>query len=452
MKLGSTFKQIVKEEVLKKKALNEVRLLLEKDIEVGDTLTKKLKSIKGNNLATNMLNFLNSDNIKDVNVDYVDYDRKNEKLFTLGYKDREGNKREKLLKLNKLMSYLGASLDNVKGYEIEDVINHLKAADTSNLKLVKGDDILKVYHCENYDEGETMGSCMRHDYAQTFLQMYTDNPNQVQCLALINPENGKVRGRALVWSLDNGGKFMDRIYVTNKQWHVEFNNFAEQNGIDRGAPSGNVTLENAGEYSEYPYMDTFEYYNPETGVLSDDDPSGEEGWLHLQDTHGGHSEAGEWSEVNGERIPRDQAVYVDHIEDWVWDHEIVMSYKDEVLYRDSDDVVRITAGEYEHGWALESDTVELYNNHVAVTDDAMYLDDGEYTGDYALYDDVVDTVEGSTVLRDEAVELTTGQHQDEYTLIENAWRLISGDEEGEIIHEDDLDDYLDVEKVQVEKD
>jgi len=162
-------------------------ILLEKEIKVGQGLTNKLSSIKGNKLANNILTFLNSDAIRsDVNVDYVDYDNKNEKLFTLGYKDREGNNREKLVKLNKLMTYLGGDLSNVKGHEIEDIINHFKKGDISKLKLVSGDDILKAYHCDNYDEGETMGSCMRHEYAQSYLQIFVDNPNKVKCLVLLN--------------------------------------------------------------------------------------------------------------------------------------------------------------------------------------------------------------------------------------------------------------------------
>jgi len=83
VKLSSIYKQIIKESIIKTKSLNEMLVLLEKEIRVGDTLTSKLTSIKNNNLAVNMLNFLNSNNIKqNVNVDYVDYNKKNEKLFT----------------------------------------------------------------------------------------------------------------------------------------------------------------------------------------------------------------------------------------------------------------------------------------------------------------------------------------------------------------------------------
>jgi len=450
MKLLPIYNQILNENQIKFKSLNEMRFLFEKEIKVGDTLITKLKSIEGNNLAREIYQFLTSDNIKsDINVDYVDYNKSNDKLLTLGFKDREGNNREKLVKISKLMSYLGADLSNMKDYELEDIINHLKKGNVDNLKLFKGDDILDVYHCKNYDEGETMGSCMRSEAAQQYLKIYTNNPNQVQVLALLNPENGKIRGRALIWTTNDGSKFMDRVYTTNKQYNVEFNNFAEEKGINKSRPSSDVTLENGGTYDYYPYMDTFEYYNPNSGELSrDNDGDGDS--LHLQDTNGGGNEPGMWSEIHGETIPEDEAVYVEHIEDFVYDHEVVMSWDgDAYYYRDSDDVYRLTAGEHDGEWALQEDVVELYNRDSALSEESMYLSAGSNEGSYALYEDTVETVEGETVLHDEAIQLSTGQHDGEYTLNEYSWKLLSGDEEGEIIHDDDLSDYEEVKKVRV---
>lgn len=440
MKLLSIYKNIVKETSNKQKSLNEISILLEKEIKVGDGLTTKLQSIKNNTLAANILKFLNSNQIKDTaTVDYVDYNKDNEKLLTLGYQDRDGNTKERLVKIPKLMTYLGGDLSNIKGYELEDIINHLKKGDVKNLKLYKGDDILKIYHCENYDEGETMGSCMRHGYAQKYLEIYTNNPNQVQVLGLINPENGKIRGRALIWTMDNGGKFMDRVYTTNKQYDVEFNNFAEENNIERRTPSSDVTLEVEGEYDYYPYMDTFEYYEPSSGTLSDTDGGD---YIHLQDTNGGSSASGVWSEVHEENIPEDEAIYVEHIEGYVYDHEIVQSWDgDEYLYRDSDDVEYINAGEYAGSYALSKDAVELYNRKTAVLEDAYHIEFGAHEGEYALGDDVVTTVSDETALYEDVVELTAGQHDGEYSNPEDVYVLLTGDEKGEKIHEDDLPDY-----------
>ena len=52
-------------------SLNRLSLILEKEIRVGDTLTKKLNSVN-TPLAKKLLSFFNSDKIKDTaNVKYI---------------------------------------------------------------------------------------------------------------------------------------------------------------------------------------------------------------------------------------------------------------------------------------------------------------------------------------------------------------------------------------------
>ena len=415
-------------------SLNRLSLILEKEIRVGNTLTKKLNSVN-TPLAKKLLSFFNSDKIKDTaNVKYVDYDRNNEKLLTLGYEDREGKIKERLFKLNKLIKYLGGNLSDVKGYEIEDLISFLKKSNTTTLKVVAGDDILKAYHCKNYDEGETMGSCMRYDKAQKYLEIYKNNPNQIKCLVLFNPENGKVRGRALLFKMDNGITFMDRIYTINKGYNSFFNTYAEENNLETGIPSNSVTLENGGEYDYYPYMDTFLFYTPDTGVLSKD--SGE---LELQDDEGGDITSGRWSKYYGETIPRDQAAYIEHIEDWVWDYEVGLSWDNKFIFKKSNEVIKLDAGEYKGLYALRDDAVEDINDDWIAWDEAHQLDAGEYYDEFALGGDIVKDINGDTILRSESVELTDGQYVGEYSLNSEAWVL----DNGNIIHEDDVNDYKD---------
>jgi hypothetical protein len=440
-------KILLRESLLNSIPLNEyydrLSIIVEKEIQVGNTLTKKLSGID-NPLAKKMLAFFNSGKIKDdANVDYVDYDKKNEKLLTLGYKDREGNTKEKLVKINKLLSYLGGDTSNIKGYDLENLINHMKQSDTSNMKLVTGEDILKVYHCDNYDDegepNEGMGSCMRHEHAQKYLGIYTDNPNQVACLALINPENGKIKGRALIWTLDDGSKSMDRIYTVNSEYDSNFNTYAEEHGISKGK-GGEITLENGGEYDYYPYMDTYEFYDVEEGKLSDTIMDVDN--LKLQDTSGMGNQAGDYSEVHGESIPEDESVYIEHIEDYVYDHEVVQAWNgDDLLYRDSDDVVKIQKGEYQHGWALKRDAVQDYNNYWVIQEDAYYLEAGEHEGEYAAPDEVVQLYDDRDALRDESVEMTIGDWAGEYALKEDCYVITSGDDEGGIFHFDNKSDF-----------
>jgi len=233
---------------------------------------------------------------------------------------------------------------------------------------------------------------------------------------------------------------MDRVYTTNKQYEVEFNNFAEQNGLERRVPSHGVTLDNGGEYDEYPYMDTFEYYDPSTGRLSATNLGGD--YLHLQDTDGGTTNTGQWSDIHGERIPDDEARYIDHIEDWVYDYETVNAWDNsQYLYKDSDDVTRITAGAYEGDYALVEDVIELYNGDIAVGGGIYQIDFGGREGEYALEDDVVRTFDGEVTLEDDAVYLTGGVHEGEYSNPDDAYILLTGDDEGSVIHYDDLGDY-----------
>jgi hypothetical protein len=424
------FKGVLTEEERQHK-LSNILLMLEKEIKVGDNLTKKLNSINSD-LSKKLLAFLNSDKVKDTaEVEYVDYDKNNEKLFTLGYTDRNGNQKTRLLKINKLLNYLGSSIEDIKDYEIEELISHLKKADTSQLKIVTGDDILKAYHCANYDEGETMGSCMRFDAAQEYLEIYTDNPNEVKCLVLINPENDKVRGRALIWHMDNDQYFMDRIYTTNKEFNTFFNNYAEENGISK-RPNSTVTLENGGVYDKYPYMDTFEYYDPETATLA---TSGEQGWIRLQDTGGGHSDAGvyiEYGDREGDTVDEDEAYYLSYrtpngyVEGYAHQDDVIGIDGEVYLI---DDCIKTYDHEWVYKYDYESNTIELthgrYEGEYAKLDDAIELENGEY-GDnqyvtredyyveldndiyeipYALSDDAIEAYDEKTILKSDAVEL-----------------------------------------------
>jgi len=442
--------------------------MVEKEIKVGDNLTKKLNSINSE-LAKKLLAFFNSDKIKDTaEIEYVDYDKNNEKLFTLGYTDKNGNNKTRLMKINKLLNYLGSSIDDIKDYEIEDLMSHLKKADTTQLKIVEGDDILWAYHCANYDEGETMGSCMRYDAAQEYLKIYTENPNEVKCLVLINPENNKVRGRALIWHMDNDQYFMDRVYTTNKEFNTFFNNYAEENGISKRVNS-TVTLENGGVYDKYPYMDTFEYYDPETATLA---TSGGEGWIRLQDTSGGYSEPGVYIELGdheGENVDEDEAYYLSyrtpdgyregyaHQDDVVFlDSEAyliddcIKTYDHEWIYKHSDDSypVELTTGRYEGEYAKLDDTVELEHNYygegqyITNEDDYVQLDDDIYEIPHAFTDDAVETYNEKTILKSDAITLYEPHYGEEaYAHPEEATKVDIKDYGEAWVLDYDLDEF-----------
>ena len=466
--MKNLIKKLLNEETNKMMLLEELSMLIEKELAVGPGLKKKLNNIN-KPFADKLLQFLSSDNIPDkVTIDSIDYTSDDDKTLTGYFKDREGNSKARKFKVGKLLTYVGLPKNEFKGYEIEELIAHLKKGTTEDFKVVDGEDILKAYHCENYDEGETMGSCMRYASAQSYLKIYTDNPNEVKCLVLLNPNNGKVRGRALIWHMDNDQYFMDRVYVTNNSYRNLFNIYKEENNIS-GRANSTVTLENGGEYDEYPYMDTFEYYSPSNSELSSG--ADHEDSIRLQDTSGGHVPAGvyiEYGDHEGETVDEDEAYYLSYrtpsgyIEGWAHQDDIIpvdgdvyltddciKTYDGEWVFRYGDDyVVELTAGRFEDEYAKHDDAIELEPNHygnneyITREDDYIELDDDIYDVPYAFTDDTLDTYNSKTILRDDAIRLYEPHYGDTaYAHPEDCTEVDIKDHGEAWVLDDDLDEF-----------
>jgi hypothetical protein len=168
-----------------------------------------------------------------------------------------------------------------------NVSNRIKV----DLQVVKGERIRDFYYYESYasDNGSLGASCMRYDNCQKYMNVYVENTDVVSMLVMLN-DNGSLIGRALLWDCD-GYKIMDRIYTTNdekyafyfKEWATK-NNYlfkSNQNWFDT------LTFEKIGDkkqelridiklpnsdYRYYPYMDTFKFFNAETGTISNYQP------------------------------------------------------------------------------------------------------------------------------------------------------------------------------------
>ncbi len=178
---------------------------------------------------------------------------------------------------------------------IEDFVNLYKSyfnCDEKNLHVVSGNDIKKWYLEDNYlsiNPNSTLWkSCMRQEYRNRFLELYTKN-SQIKMLIFLD-ENNKLRSRAILWDnvLDTNGnsyKLMDRIYSLYdhdvnffKKWAIEngYTLKSEQNskselsfqinGDDRKTLEMCVKLDNF-KLNYYPYLDTFKYFNYDTGYL-----------------------------------------------------------------------------------------------------------------------------------------------------------------------------------------
>jgi hypothetical protein len=204
----------------------------------------------------------------------------------------------------------------VSDKEIEDFVNEFKAK-VSIIKnrhllfeLVEGEKIRHFYLDSNYDnskENTLQGSCMRYERCQDYLSIYVSNPEVCKLLILKSPRDPNlIIGRALVWKLDSGDTFMDRIYYTYDSDVELFKDYAIKNGwcyksaqdpsedtsIEFGPKRRmkgglTVTLKYA-EFRYYPYLDTLKYLSigyPNSQIsnarIEDDD-------FYLEDTDGGN--------------------------------------------------------------------------------------------------------------------------------------------------------------------
>jgi hypothetical protein len=160
-------------------------------------------------------------------------------------------------------------------------------------KVVTGEDIRRYYHYDYHvnDYGSLGVSCMRYESCQKLFNMYVENPDKISLLLMLN-EDGRVMGRALLWNFD-GNKIMDRIYTINdeqlvfyfKKWSTENGYYykAQQNwynsiqferlGEGRKIFKFDIKLNNS-DFRYYPYMDTFKFFNPDTGTFSNYRPEG----------------------------------------------------------------------------------------------------------------------------------------------------------------------------------
>lgn len=161
--------------------------------------------------------------------------------------------------------------------------------DRYTYRIVSGEDIRKYYHHSNYAEhtGSLGSSCMKGDREQTFLNIYTENPKNVNLCVALNKEN-KVVARCLIWLVD-GKTYFDRIYSVNLQVEMrlygyltnkKFVQISSKNCIKPSSiPSLKIKLD-AHDFKYYPYMDTLCFLT--TGGVLNNGGIGD----GLQATHG----------------------------------------------------------------------------------------------------------------------------------------------------------------------
>jgi len=194
------------------------------------------------------------------------------------------------MKIGKFIKKL-ADNEKLTDKQIEIFVNKYKALYRSRtnpiLQLVSGQDIKHWYSQERYAHtpedknreglGSLGKSCMR--YGADYFSIYYENPAVCQLLILQAKEDkGSIIGRALVWKLNDGRTYMDRIYSHFDSDIYIFRKYAQERGWlthheahkssdGRLEESYTVSLTNA-NFTSYPYMDSMCFLSPSNKLIS----------------------------------------------------------------------------------------------------------------------------------------------------------------------------------------
>jgi len=298
----------------------DIQMLSEAKIVFDDKFNALLKRIK--TPISKNLRMLNGTEV-DTNYNYITFDvDKEDKVFFIP--DDKAKKVDDPYTLKKSDMNIGRFVrailtkagHEVNNKELEEFVSKYKASilvekeSFKRFEIVKGDDIKYWYNLNQYYRGDgTLGSsCMRYAKCRDFLDIYSRNPERCSLIILKSKgDDYKITGRALLWLDDKDRKFMDRVYIEDSSDTQLFIDYAIDNGFyykknqtyQIGDPimfNGQeltkedswiyITLENGGEFSKYPYMDTVKYYTPYRNLLTNNWTDSYE--YELTDTEGGN--------------------------------------------------------------------------------------------------------------------------------------------------------------------
>ena len=152
--------------------------------------------------------------------------------------------------------------------EFESVLHNIE--ESKNFSIIDGKEIKEYYKASNSDMKSTLGnSCMVN--CLNYLDIYCDNTDKVSLL--IWKDSSKIKGRALLWKMDDGSTYMDRVYYSEEWVLASFINKAIREEWCWNDGKGNISLDHtklaslskftvtlkSSQYDLYPYMDTFKY-------------------------------------------------------------------------------------------------------------------------------------------------------------------------------------------------
>jgi hypothetical protein len=157
---------------------------------------------------------------------------------------------------------------DLKDKDIEEFGNKFRAEAESvlaepKIEVMTGKDISYWYDGDRYKKGggTLNSSCMKHED----VSFYTKFPEQIALATIIKDD--KLYARALVWRLDDGRVYMDRVYSVNAMDGIQLEKYAKKHNMvsfKNLAKAGDmkITLKGGAKYAynskfDLPYFDTF---------------------------------------------------------------------------------------------------------------------------------------------------------------------------------------------------
>lgn len=286
------------------------------DIIISDDLRNVLLEIQDSQVAQLLVKGTHfEDELADDHVNYISISKKDLTKISYLTKERyEGLSVDECWATTKRImakpgGFISKVFKNISEKEVEKFSTLFRSEITKpklDFQVFEGDEIKKFYHYSSYCErngGSLHASCMKYDNCQSFLDIYTQNPDNCKIVVLFdNDDATRIIGRAILWEVD-GHKVMDRIYTINdeayqfyfKQWASKHGYYfkSEQNWFNTrqfemlGSKKINLDLvldlPNK-KFDRVPYMDTFKFMDYE-GKLYNFQPKGTE-FYTLTDTGG----------------------------------------------------------------------------------------------------------------------------------------------------------------------
>lgn len=342
-------------------------LLLESILKVNPEFGELIKSISDKDPVAKMLLSLIDKDIN-TNVNYLKPSDKNDdmkfvndtqvkRFIDAGQDpfDRATNSAKIGRTVRQILTTNGISVTDP---QIEKFVNTYKNTWDKSFKktgegihVVSGEDIRDWYLVDKYvpGGGQLNSSCMRYEETQSFLNIYTENPDVCQLVILVDDKN-RLLGRALLWKLIGGvnkyGYYLDRIYTRfdndAEKIHDWYKDFIKATDDDYMSHFMGKTRESKVQlkkwkFEKYPYMDTLSVLDYEDGVLGTyaiEDRSKLQ--YHIQNTEGDPNVPNhDWSDHYQRWLSSRESIYVNSLNDYYLESDCVRGYDDNWIFKDN---------------------------------------------------------------------------------------------------------------------